>query len=151
LAPYSIGYSIDLTWIPSIVEVEDVVVLTRGYLDSTFRSAYEDALVRLDTAAAGDKLFLNAPYQINYTSSAIFNAGAATPTTAELDALLQSAFSGDSAQSYIALLQELGPDNIFCKCLLSLLSLKPDPGQQRHSRHDPWMLSVQQRPPRSFS
>jgi hypothetical protein len=116
LAPYSIGYSIDQTYIPSIVEVEDVVILTRGYLESTFRSAYENDLVRMETSTTGDKLYLNAPYQINYTSSAVFAAGPATPTPAELETLLQSAFSGDSAQSYIALLQELGPDNIFCTC-----------------------------------
>jgi hypothetical protein len=108
------------------VEVEDVVVLTRGYLDSTFRAAYEDDLVRMETATTGDKLFLNAPYQINYTSAAIFDGGVSStmPTPDELNAVLQSAFTGDSALSYIALLQELGPDNIFCTCLFWLLTWK---------------------------
>jgi hypothetical protein len=105
---------IALTWIPTIVEVEDVVVLTRGYVDSVFRSAY-NTLVRMDTASIGDKLFLNAPYQINYTSSAVFGLGTSTPSVQELDVTLENAFTGENAEIYISLLQELGPDNIFCK------------------------------------
>jgi hypothetical protein len=32
-----------------------------------------------------------------------------------LDSVLDNAFTGENAQTYISLLQELGPDNIFCK------------------------------------
>jgi len=118
MSVYQIGYQVTLAYIPSVTEVDAVVGVTQVYLDEVFKTVYSN-LLSVETLKVSDRLMLNAPYEIVYNSTAVFQLGSTIPSLEELNAALQQTFTGDGATAYISLLAGLGQDNAFCKCLLA--------------------------------
>jgi hypothetical protein len=102
-----------LTYIPSTEEVDGAVNATQQFLSALFQGLYPN-MVGFETAKVSDRLMLNAPYEIVYNSTIDFQPGTTVPSVDELNAQLQTAFTGSDKASYLSLLAELGPNNIFC-------------------------------------
>jgi hypothetical protein len=113
LTLYQIGYVVSLTAIPSTTEVDGVVNVTQQFLSSLFQTLYP-TMAGFETVKVSDKLQLNAPYEIVYNSTVVFQAGSTLPSLEELNSQLQTAFTGETKTEYLSLLANLGPDNIFC-------------------------------------
>lgn len=103
-------YSIAQTTIPLVTEVDQVVTTTADFLTSYMESNLV-GLSSFVTSSTSNHFRFGQPYEIDYFSEASFSSGT-VPTQAELDALLQTAFSGTNLVDYIGLLQNL-PNNIF--------------------------------------
>jgi hypothetical protein len=114
LTLYQIGYVVSLTYIPSTEEVDGVVNATQQFLSGLFQGLYSN-MIGFETTKVSDRLMLNAPYEIVYNSTIDFAPGTAVPSLDELNSQLQTAFTGDAKASYLTLLAELGPENIFGK------------------------------------
>jgi hypothetical protein len=116
LTPYSLRYVFNQTRVPKDFEVTDVVVVTQMYLADFFETSLPD-IMEFRTNATGNAFVLLQPFLLNYTSTAIFEitskSAGAVPPVAELDLLLNSAFVGQNLGTYIGLLQDLPPENIF--------------------------------------
>jgi hypothetical protein len=101
-------------------EVDEVVAVTRMYLAEYFEIRYMD-ITEFVTNMTGTSFVLQQPFVINYTSVAVFNSvvndddsvDVVLPPVEELDIVLIAAFTTTNLASYIKLLQNLPPDNIF--------------------------------------
>ena len=92
--------------------------LTQVHLNNIFRDQFS-SLQSLDTISTGDRwISINVPYQIDYESTAVFRAGTPSsdiPSTIEMEIMLAASFQGDNNDSYIASLDALSDENVFCK------------------------------------
>jgi hypothetical protein len=113
LKQYQIGYDVVIVAIPSESEVDGVLNVTQQFLSSHFRTLYP-ITVGVDTIRVEDRLVLNAPYEVVYSSDIAFPSGSSAPSFEELNSNLQTAFTGVSKADYLSRLSDLGPDNTFC-------------------------------------
>jgi hypothetical protein len=116
LTPYSLRYAFNQSRVPQTFEVTQVVVVTQMYLADFFETSLPD-IMEFRTNATGSAFALLQPFLLNYSSTAIFETtskrATAVPPVEELDLLLKSAFVGQNLASYIGLLQDLPPENVF--------------------------------------
>lgn len=110
---YQVRYIFDQVVIPSTSEVEAVTTITSSYLSSFFAPRFPE-LITLETENIDSRFVLMQPYEMNFTSSAIFPEDAMSiPPVAELDLVLMSAFTGNNQNVYIDLLSRLPASNVF--------------------------------------
>jgi hypothetical protein len=122
LSPYTLRYGFDQTRVPFAFEVDEVVVLTRMYLAKYFEIRYTNIMEFL-TNSTGTAFTLLQPFNINYTSAAVFSTrqgktnndkvSLVVPPDEELDIVLIAAFTGQNLATYISQLNDLPPENIF--------------------------------------
>jgi len=113
LAPYQLRYVFEQFEFVAHAEVDDVVTLTAGYLESYFVPRFPE-MTTLETTLMGKQNPLLLPFEMNLTSTAVFPRDATTlPAVAELDLVLMSAFSGTNLDVYVDILTRLPPGNVF--------------------------------------
>jgi len=123
VAPYQLRYVFEQTEIPSTSDIDEVETLTAAYLISYVNARYSQ-LTAFETEVTGDRFILLMPYEMNYTSTAVFPSFATDiPTAAELDLVVMSAFEGNNQGVYIDLLSRLPSTNIFSTTTEALFDL----------------------------
>lgn len=106
-------YVFEQTSIPSNSDTDEVETLTTAYLASFVMARYSE-LTDLETVVSGERFVLLMPFEMNYTSTAVFPFLATEiPTAAELDLEVMSAFEGNNQDVYLDLLAKLPDTNIF--------------------------------------
>jgi len=117
--------------VPTNTEVAEVEELTAAYLDEFVATKFAN-LLQVETTSGGSFFQLAQPFEMNYTSTAIFDEHAAEdkiPTSAELDLVLMMAFDGKQEAAYVDLLQQRLPrSNILqttTKVLFNLQAVPP--------------------------
>jgi len=120
LTDFVLGYSTDLSSIPTDLEVEEVAGVTQVYLDQYFRENVKSA-TGITTTLLDHRLKFGSPYEIDYGVQATVADDGSIDKFLEPNLVI--AFSGQNQEEYIDLLQELGADNIFCTYRKNLLLL----------------------------
>jgi hypothetical protein len=120
LSAFSLFYQIEQTRIPSLQDYEELGLLTNEYLDTYYERVFDEndevVFQEATTVIVGTEFRLGLPVQVNYNSSILFDTAASTfiPSQSDLDAILQSAFSGSNNATYLAVIQTgLQVTNIF--------------------------------------
>lgn len=87
--------------------------VTQVYLNEYFKDNV-DSIKSVTTNVQGNRLVLGSPYQIDYSLKAVVDE-TESDIEEELETFLALAFEGENKDNYVAILQDLGLDNIFCK------------------------------------
>lgn len=116
--PYALYYDGDFSRIPSDEEFASVAELTRVYLEELMIDEFaQTSLTNLDdfiTFMIRNSFDFGEPVQADYRSTGLFNPSSIfLPTVRELDELITEAFTDDSLDEYVSLLQNLPSRNIF--------------------------------------
>jgi len=116
LTDFVVGYDISQDSLPTDFDVDEVVDVTRSYLDEYIRERMGDqaSIDAVNVGLASHRLKLDAPYEIEYNASVVLADSKASSSTQEtLEEVVSDAFTGDLKGSYIVMLQKLGGQNIF--------------------------------------
>ena len=106
-------YLFEQTSIPSNADTDEVETLTAAYLLNLVMVRFTE-LEALETVVTGERFVLLMPFEMNYTSTAVFPSSATgIPTAAELDLIIMTAFEGSNQDVYLDLLSRLPDANIF--------------------------------------
>ena len=113
LAPFMLRYVFEQTSIPDNSDTDEVEGLTAAYLASFVMARFSE-LTELESVVTGERFVVLLPFEMNYTSTAVFPSLATDiPTAAELDLEVMSAFEGNNLDVYLDLLSKLPDSNIF--------------------------------------
>lgn len=119
LTPYTIGYQINQTSIPTLVDYTALESFTNKYLNmyfqAVFRATPEIIFVSSATNITNSVFRLGEPVLVDYKTNITFSPlSTVFPNQKALDLLLMSAFEGTNGAMYTSALRKgLDPSNIF--------------------------------------
>jgi hypothetical protein len=113
LLSYQLLYTIDQFRLPLPSEFETVGDLTKAFINNYFGTIYPTTLLSAETVLVDGNFNFGAPVDMLYNTTLMFSPGSEFPPEDQLNTELEAAFTGDSMASYLAIIQELPPSNIF--------------------------------------
>jgi hypothetical protein len=119
LTPYSIGYQIQQTRIPTLNDYSALETFNDHYLNMYLKAAFskipEITFASSATNTTGSEFRLGVPVLVNYSTTITFSPlSTVVPGATTLNVLLMSAYEGSNSAMYISALKAaVGPANIF--------------------------------------
>jgi hypothetical protein len=111
LSPWNLRYTFNQSRIPFESDTVALVNTTRNYLWRYFSNLLPE-LVALETQARSGQFRLTEPYDINYTTTAIYRSDP-VPSVLELDMIVTAAFDDTNIVTYLELVRSLPTSNVF--------------------------------------
>jgi hypothetical protein len=111
LSPWNLRYTFNQSRIPLESDTKALVNTTRDYLWRYFNNLLPE-LAALETQARSGQFRLTEPYEINYTTTAIYRSDPAPPVV-EFDMIVAAAFDDANIVTYLELVRSLPTSNVF--------------------------------------